>query len=124
MMKRFLLCLSLFLLLGMMLVSCGGKKATDTAIENIGLEVTEESMQKPQSLMSVPAFLYNVCVILKEWVAFITIVSMLAGLIIYDTFKKNREIQKWALSVLIFKIPLFANLAVNGYAILYSVYNL
>lgn len=124
MIKRLIACILLCLFLGTSFVSCGGKSATADAVENTELEISEEDMMKPQSMMSVPAFLYNVCVIMKEWVAFVTIASIFIGCVVYDTFKKNREIQKWALSVLIFKIPIIINVVVNGYAILYSVYNL
>ena len=55
--------------------------------------------------------------------AVIIVGSILAGMLIYDVFKKNREIQQWAFKVLIVKIPLFTFVGVYLFAFIYGILN-
>lgn len=104
---------------------CGcGKKDTyeETGVE---LGIVEEGYvnTKPESLMAVPAMWYNFCIVMKMWAPVIIVGSVLVGMLVYDVFKKNREIQQWAVSVLIIKIPLFVFIGVYVFAFIYGVMN-
>lgn len=121
--KRVFICILTCLMMVMLLVGCGGKETINDAADNIGIEVSEDALQKPDSLMAIPAFLYNVCVIVSEWAAVIIIVSILLGLIIGDVFKGVTEVRKWGLMLFSVKIPIIIAISVFGYKILYSVFN-
>ncbi len=102
---------------------CSRKEVYEEA--GVELGIVEEGWEntKPDSLMSIPAMWYNFCVIMKMWAAVIIVGSILAGMLIYDVFKKNREIQQWAFKVLIVKIPLFTFVGVYLFAFIYGILN-
>ena len=62
---------------------------------------------------------YNGSIYAKRWVPVIVVGSMLLGWIIYDIFKKVREIQKRAFDLLIIKTPIFTFVALYVYSFLY-----
>ena len=76
------------------------------------------------SFLSLPEVYYNACVIAKRWAPLVMVISFLVGFVIYDVFKKNKEIQKWAFSLLMLKIPLFVFIGVYVFSYLYGVLNL
>lgn len=121
--RKIIICVLSCFLMAILMAGCGGKKTINDAADNIGIEVSEEDLRKPASMMAIPAFLYNACVIVSEWTALVIIVSILLGLILGDTFKKNTEVRKWALMFFSVKIPIILAVTVFGYKILYSVFN-
>lgn len=74
-------------------------------------------------VLSLPEMWYNFCIVSKRWAPVIIVASFLIGFTIYDVFKKNKEIQKWAFSLLMVKIPLFVFVAIYAFAFLYGVFN-
>ena len=76
------------------------------------------------SIMNLPEHWYNFGVYAKRWAAVIIIGSIVIGWVIYDIFKKNREVQKWAFDLLIVRIPVFTFIIVYLYAFLYRMLNL
>lgn len=75
-------------------------------------------------LSNLPEYWYNVGVYAKRWAPMIIVASMVLGGVIYDIFKKNREVQKWAFDLLVIRIPLITFVLVYLYAFLYRMLNL
>lgn len=109
-------------LIGILLTGCGGRHTVDDAASNVGIEVTEGTLQKPQSMMAIPAYLYNLCVIVSEWAALVMVLSIIVGIILADCFKKNTEVKQWALWLFCLKVPGIIFVVVFLYKILYSVF--
>ena len=76
------------------------------------------------SLGNLPEYWFNFGIYAKRWAAVIMVGSLACGWIVYDIFKRNKEVQKWALDLLIIRIPFFTFLIVYVYAFLYRMLNL
>lgn len=131
----------LLLIVGLMILvtGCGNEQEKDffdevekqihTQIESTASEVTEEeNLQKEQkisfSISNLPEYWFNLGIYAKRWAAVIIVTSLAGGWIVFDIFKKNREVQKWAFDLLIIRIPVFTFLIVYVYAFLYRMLNL
>ena len=129
------LCLlaTLFLLSGCgeqdvsVLIDQGSETAKD-----VGQEVGQAAGQVADTVSSgyqefrfstIPEFWYSTCVTAKRWAPVLIVGSILLGLSIYSIFKKNKDIQRFALMTLILRIPLVVLLFVYVYAFLYGVLN-
>lgn len=112
-------------IIGFMVLMCGcGKKETyEKASVELGIVEEGWANESPDSLMALPAMWYNFCIVMKMWAPVIIVGSILIGMLVYDVFKKNKEIQKWAVSVLIIKIPSFVFIGVYVFAFIYGVMN-
>lgn len=102
-----------------------------TQMENTASAKDDEEMEKVQAetkvvfhITNLPEYWFNFGVYVKRWAAVIIVASLAGGWIVYDIFKKNREVQKWALGLLIIRIPIFTFLIVYVYAFLYRMLNL
>jgi len=73
--------------------------------------------------VSIPEFWYQTCSVLKRWAPVFIVGSILLGILLIEVFRKNKEIQKFAWTVLIFKVPLITFIFVYVYAFLYGVFN-
>ena len=73
---------------------------------------------------NLPEYWFNFGIYAKRWAAVIMVSSLACGWIVYDIFKRNKEVQKWALDVLIIRIPVFTFLIIYVYAFLYRMLNL
>jgi len=71
-----------------------------------------------------PELWYNTCIVCKRWAPVLMCGCWLAGAVLLDVFRKNKEVQKWIWSVLIFKVPGFTFLFVYIYSFLYGIFNL
>lgn len=76
------------------------------------------------TFLDLPEVWYNTCIICKRWAPVVMVGSWIIGAVILEIFRKNKEVQKWAYSVLIFKIPGFTFLFVYVYTYFYGVFNL
>lgn len=65
-------------------------------------------------------FWYTFCINYDRWACVIIVLSILVGIILYDVFKKNREIQRWALSVLSIRVPCITFIMVYVFGFLYT----
>jgi len=74
-------------------------------------------------LFDLPEIWYNTCIVCKRWAPVVICGCWLIGWIVIEIFRKNKEVQKWALQVLILKVPGFTLLFVYVYAGLYGVLN-
>lgn len=66
---------------------------------------------------TIPMFWYKSCLYLRKWASVIIVGSIFAGSILYEIFKKNAEIRKFALVNLCIKIPIIYTVIVYAYAI-------
>lgn len=73
---------------------------------------------------NLPEYWFNFGIYAKRWAAVIMVSSLALGWIVYDIFKRNKEVQKWAFDVLIVRIPAFTFLIIYVYAFLYRMLNL
>lgn len=74
--------------------------------------------------LDLPELWYNFCVVYKRWACVICVGSLLAGMLVYWVFGKTRDVQKWAMDVLILRIPIFVFVLVYVFAGLYKALNL
>ena len=123
-----------------MVTGCGSKQDQDffdkveeqvhTQMESTASAKDDEEIEKVQAtkvtfhITNLPEYWFNFGVYVKRWAAVVIVASLAGGWIVYDIFKKNREVQKWALGLLIIRIPIFTLLIVYVYAFLYRMLNL
>lgn len=115
--KRIIIIFTSLLLL-VLLTGCG---SNDNGIQQI-LNGTDSSFSF--RLLSFPEIWYNFGIIAKRWVAVIMVACWLLCLGLRDIFKNNLEIQKWAVTVLGFKIPVVLFVLTYVYCKLYSAFNM
>ena len=119
----------LFLIL--MFGGCGKQEQGDF-LEQLQGEISTEMVASGEqteikstvSVLSLPEHWYNFSIYMKRWAPVIIVASLILGWLLYDIFKKNREVQKWAFDFLIIRIPVFTLIIVYVYAILYRMLNL
>lgn len=88
-------------------------------------EITQETdFLKKAGFWDFPELMYNFGISAKRWAPVIIVFSILAGCVVYQIFKKNKEVQKWAVSNLVIKIPAGIFILVYLYCFLYGVFNL
>lgn len=133
----------LLLILGfsLLVTGCGSKQNQDffdnveeqihTQMESTASVKNDEEIKKAQEdtkvafhITNLPEYWFNFGVYAKRWAAVVIVASLAGGWIVYDIFKKNREVQKWALGLLVIRIPIFTFLIVYVYAFLYRMLNL
>ncbi len=76
------------------------------------------------SVLSLPELWYNFTVIADRWAPVVIVGSFLIGFIIYELFRKTRDIQQWAVKTLMIKLPGFVFVLVYVYSGLYKLLNL
>lgn len=113
-----IICLSM----AVFLTGCSTSQNAKDVIEESVKNVQSIASGDPIRVFSFPEIYYNFCITMDRWAAVIIVFSFLAGIILYDIFKKNKEIKKWALSVLIWKVPVFVFVGVYVYSWLYGAF--
>lgn len=88
------------------------------------IESEQKNAQLTFRIGNLPEYWFNFGIYAKRWAAVIMVSSLACGWIVYDIFKRNKEVQKWALDVLIIRIPVFTFLIIYVYAFLYRMLNL
>lgn len=88
------------------------------------IESEPKNAQVAFRIGNLPEYWFNFGIYAKRWAAVIMVSSLACGWIVYDIFKRNKEVQKWALDVLIIRIPVFTFLIIYVYAFLYRMLNL
>lgn len=88
------------------------------------IESEQKNAQVAFRIGNLPEYWFNFGIYAKRWAAVIMVSSLACGWIVYDIFKRNKEVQKWALDVLIIRIPVFTFLIIYVYAFLYRMLNL
>lgn len=88
------------------------------------IESEQKNAQVTFRIGNLPEYWFNFGIYAKRWAAVIMVSSLACGWIVYDIFKRNKEVQKWALDVLIIRIPVFTFLIIYVYAFLYRMLNL
>lgn len=138
--KCFILVFAVSMLM-LLMTGCGKKQDQDffdnvedqihTEIENSATQkesaeaqTVVEEQKTSFSVMNLPEHWYNFGIYAKRWAAVIIVASMLLGWVIFDIFKKNREVQKWAFDLMVVRIPAFTFIIVYLYAFLYRMLNL
>lgn len=87
-------------------------------------EYLQEEQKMNFSISNLPEYWFNFGIYVKRWAAVIIVASLAGGWIVFDIFKKNKEVQKWAFDLMIIRIPIFTFLIVYVYAFLYRMLNL
>ena len=105
--------------MSLFLTSC--QKATLEDVVND--TATGTSNVTKRGFSSIPEILYDFAVLGKRWAPVVIVGSILCGAVVYEIFKKNKEIQKFALVTLIIKIPVLVLVVVYMYAFLYGMLN-
>lgn len=88
------------------------------------MESKQKNTQAAFRMGNLPEYWFNFGIYAKRWAAVIMVSSLACGWIVYDIFKRNKEVQKWAFDVLIIRIPVFTFLIIYVYAFLYRMLNL
>lgn len=137
--KKYLILAFAVCVMALLLGGCG-KKQKDDFFDNVESQIhteiengtqnqqketaVEDTTKVSFSLSNLPEHWYNFGIYAKRWAAVIIVASMLLGWIIFDIFKKNREVQKWAFDLLVVRIPAITFIVVYLYAFLYRMLNL
>ena len=128
-------------LLVLFMTGCGKKQNQDffdTVESQIHTEIESSAAEKESaaaqpvveeqkvsfSVTNLPEHWYNFGIYAKRWAAVIIVASIVLGGVIFDIFKKNREVQKWAFDLMVIRIPAFTFIIVYLYAFLYRMLNL
>lgn len=109
-------------ILAFFLSGCG---ETDVNVLVEGKQQESGIVSEMNTLMQdgIPELWYRTCLVCKRWAPVIIVGCILLGILLIEIFK-TKEIQKFALTVLILKIPLVVILFVYVYSFLYGVFNL
>lgn len=96
-----------------------------SAAEEVGVGVTETVKNSYTQVRynAIPELWYATCITAKRWAPVIMVGSFLIGFILFQLFRKNKEIQKFALTTLMIKVPAIVFVAVYVYAFLYGILN-
>ncbi len=94
------------------------EKFHDDEIESM-LETDDERFE----LKELPEAWYRFGVDAKRWSPVIICISLIIGLILWSTFRKNRELVSWALYTFIWVIPIGTLVLINFYTFLYTYLN-
>ena len=138
--KCFILLFAVSLLV-LFMTGCGKKQNQDffdTVESQIHTEIESSAAEKESaaaqpvveeqkvsfSVTNLPEHWYNFGIYAKRWAAVIIVASIVLGWVIFDIFKKNREVQKWAFDLMVIRIPAFTFIIVYLYAFLYRMLNL
>ena len=102
------------------------EQSINTELIQTNVENTVEQAQTAYKagVKDLPELAYNLCISMKRWAPLLMLASFIAGIVVYDSFKKNKEIQKWALTMLIFKVPAIIFVVVYVFSFLYGMFNL
>lgn len=135
--RKFAFVLLFFQLIFVFTISGCAKKEEKDFFDSVELQIgsemensetiKEQDNQKDSSqfhVLNLPEHWYNFGIYAKRWAAVVIVGSIVTGWVIFDVFKKNREVQKWAFGLMILRIPVFTFILVYLYAFLYRMLNL
>ena len=135
--RKFAFVLLFFQLIFVFTISGCAKKEEKNFFDSVELQIgsemensetiKEQDNQKDSSqfhVLNLPEHWYNFGIYAKRWAAVVIVGSIVTGWVIFDVFKKNREVQKWAFGLMILRIPVFTFILVYLYAFLYRMLNL
>ena len=114
------------------ITGCAGRSQETDFFEQVGSDIRMELEEKDNghsgpadnfSVLTLPEHWYNFSIYLKRWAPVVIVGSLVLGWVVYDVFKRNREVQKWAFSLLIVRIPVITLLVVYVYSALYRMLN-
>lgn len=121
-MKKKWICILVVTLLAFLLVGCGETNA-DAILQNSAEQLQDIASGGTFSVPNLPEIYYNFCILFRRWAAVIIVFSLLTGFLLFDIFRKNKEVQKWAVGVLIIRIPLITFVGIYVFAFLYGFLN-
>lgn len=119
------ICMSLLLIsICLMFAGCEQASLDDIIDEPFSVESHEEiSAGRIYGLSGLPELWYDSAILCKRWAALFIVGSILLGLLLMDVFRTNKEIKKFALTILVIKLPIIFLLVVYLYTFLYGVFN-
>lgn len=124
-------CIVLLFILAILLTGCNETdvnllvNSSSSRGQDTGREMEQAEMGVTDWLHNgIPELWYYTCSVCKRWAPVVIIGCILLGILLIEIFKTNKEIQKFAWTVLILKVPLVVFLFVYMYSFLYGVFNL